>query len=112
MKWLTIDAGLFCDHRTGKVQLSPSQSLVRVNQRRVLVEPDPVGKPIAACNFVGPAQKPCLITLVVQQGYSGLVTIDGRRVCLDTVVGGTDGSPGVFTYTVRTPGQSLVETLL
>jgi hypothetical protein len=53
--------------------------------------------------------KPCLTTLKVQQGYSGLIDIQGRRVCLDTVTGLTDGTPpGTFKYSVRRPGQDLV----
>jgi hypothetical protein len=37
------------------------------------------------------------------------VRIDGRRVCLDTVTGLTDGTPpGTIKYEVRSPGQDLV----
>jgi hypothetical protein len=37
------------------------------------------------------------------------VRIDGCAVCLDTVTGLTDGTPpGIVTYKVRSPGQTLV----
>lgn len=109
MKWLTQDAAMTCSHETGFVAVAPSQSLVRVNRRHVLVSNDPEGKAIAGCPWVGLGIKPCLTTLKVTQGYSSYVRINGRSVCLDTVTGLTDGvPPGTFTYTVRRPGQSLV----
>ena len=53
--------------------------------------------------------KPCQLTLRVQVGYSDLLRIDGRRVCLDTVTGLTDGTPpGMVPYRVRSSRQTLV----
>jgi hypothetical protein len=53
--------------------------------------------------------KPCTATLVAEAGYSSFVRISGRRVCLDSVTGLTDGTPpGVVKYLVRDPGQHLV----
>jgi hypothetical protein len=53
--------------------------------------------------------RPCLTTLAVNKGYSDLLRIDGRAVCLDTVTGRTDGTPpGVVDYVVATPGQPFV----
>jgi hypothetical protein len=109
MRVLTEDAVLVCAHELGIVGIAATQGLVRVNGRRVLVEKDPEGRPIAGCPNVGPAIKPCTSTLAVRAGYSGLVRIDGRRVCLDTVTGLTDGTPpGTVLYRVRSPGQTLV----
>jgi hypothetical protein len=109
MRWLTEDALLVCDHEAGYVNIVATQNLVTINGRRVLVEADPEGRPIAGCPWVSPGMKPCLTTLKVQQGYSSLIAIQGRRLCLDTVTGLTDGTPpGTFKYSVRRPGQDLV----
>lgn len=112
MDLLTEDAVLNCAHELGIVAIVATQSLVTVAHRRILVEKDPEQRPIAGCPMYGPAVKPCTNTLLVQEGYSNLVRIDGRRVCLDTVTGLTDGTPpGTVKYTVRSPGQSLVREL-
>jgi hypothetical protein len=109
MDWLTEDAVVVCDHQAGIVANAPSQSLVHIDGRRVLVEPDPVGRTIDGCPWVSPGQKKCMITLSLATGYSTHITIDGKCVSLDTVVGPTDGTPpGAFQYTVRRAGQALV----
>jgi hypothetical protein len=109
MFFLTEDAILTCKHELGIVGIVGTQDLVTVAGRKVLVEKDPEGRPIAGCPNVGATIKPCLLTLAAQAGYSDFLRIDGRRICLDTVTGLTDGTPpGVVKYQVRTPGQSLV----
>jgi hypothetical protein len=109
MRVLTEDAVLVCTHELGIVGVVATQGLVTVAGRRVLVERDPEGKPIGGCPNVGPAIKPCTATLPVRAGYSGLLRVGGRRVCLDTVTGLTDGTPpGTVQYKVRSPGQALV----
>lgn len=109
MLWLTEDALLVCKHEKGKVGINPSQALVTVSGRSVLVENDPENRPISGCPNVGAAIKPCLHTLAVSAGYSDFLRIDGRRVCLDAVTGLTDGTPpGVVKYVVRQPGQDFV----
>ena len=108
---LTKDAVLTCKHELGIVGIVATQPLVMVNGRHMLVENDPEGRPIVGCPNIGATIKPCLVTLKAQAGYSTYVRIDGRRVCLDTVSGLTDGTPpGVVKYQVRAPGQSLVRT--
>jgi hypothetical protein len=110
MKVLTEDAVLVCNHELGKVNISASQSLVTVAGRKMLVESDPEAKSISACPNIGPTIKPCTNTLKVEAGYSSLVRVDGRRICLDTVTGLTDGTPpGVVKYHVVRPGQDLVD---
>ena len=52
MEWLTIDARLACDHG-GKVGNKPSQELVRIEQRIVLVATDPEGRSISGCPSIG-----------------------------------------------------------
>ena len=110
MKLITEDAVLPCDHQLGISQNQPTQKLVTVNGRRVLVETNPEGRPIKGCPNIGLTIKPCNYTLKVNQGYSAFLKIDGKRICLDTVMGLTDGTPpGTVNYKVRTPGQALVE---
>jgi hypothetical protein len=107
---LTEDAGLYCKH-SGVVDIKATQPFVTVEGRRVLVEPDPVGRPISRCPNTVPF-KPCLTTLVVQKGYSEFIRIGNRRLCLDTVTGYTDGTPpGVVMYVVRDAGQKFVSEM-
>jgi len=111
MRLLTQDAHLACKHVLGKVDIAASQGFVSIQGRKVLVENDPEGKSIKRCPNVGATIKPCQTTLKVARGYSGFVRIDGKRVCLDTVQGLTDGTPpGVVLYEVRDPGQQLVRS--
>ncbi len=109
MLWLTEDARLVCKHELGTVNIVATQGLVTIEGRSVLVERDPEGKAIIGCPNYGPTIKPCTTTLVVQEGYSAWLRIDGRRICLDPVTGLTDGTPpGVVKYIVRLPGQVFV----
>jgi hypothetical protein len=111
MFFLTEDADIRCAHFMGKVKIEPSQAFVTVEQRLVLVEKDPEGRPISGCPEVG-AMKPCLHTLAVREGYSEFIRIDAHRVCLDTVTGLTDGTPpGIVTYNVHDPGQPFVSEM-
>ena len=111
MKLITEKAVISCDHKTGIVTHNASQSVVFINGSKVLVGNDPGAKPIVGCINVSPTTKPCTMTLVVEQGTSNLVYIDDHPVCLETVEGGTDGTPpGITRYKVRAPGQEFVET--
>jgi hypothetical protein len=110
VRFLTKAARLTCGH-AGRVILGHRQSFVSVGGEAVLVAPDPEGRAIVACPNAGATIKPCLRTLPVTAGYSGFVTIEGDAVCLDTVVGLTDGTPpGVVEYRVDAPGQGFVES--
>jgi hypothetical protein len=109
MLFLTEDAVLVCTHELGKVGIKATQDFVTVDGRSVLVETDPEGRPISHCPNYGPTIKPCTTTLKVTVGYSDLLRIDSRRVCLDTVKGLTDGTPpGTVEYKVRSAGQEFV----
>ncbi len=111
MRVLNEDAVLVCLHELGRVENRPSQSLVRIDGRRVLVEVDPETRSISMCPNIGVTIKPCQQTLRVQVGYSTLARIDGHRVCLNTVRGLTDGTPpGAVEYKVSRSGQKLVES--
>lgn len=104
---LTEDALVLCNHQTGRVGLVATQALVTIDGRKVLVATDPESRPVSGCPIAAPL-KLCTTTLAVQRGYSSLVTIDGRAVCLDTVTGLTDGTPPA-RYEVRDAGQALVK---
>ncbi len=109
MKFMTEDARVVCKHENGVVGIIGTQKLLTINGRKVLVDNDPEGRPIAGCPNVGATIKPCTTTLKVTKGYSNFIRADGKRVCLDTVTGLTDGTPpGTVVYEVRNPGQSLV----
>ncbi len=108
MHILTEDALVVCTHELGIVDIAATQTLVTIGKRKVLVEIDPEGRSIAGCPNVGPGIKACLTTLAVKEGYSDLLRIHGKRICLDTVTGYTDGTPpGVVKYKVNKPGQTL-----
>jgi hypothetical protein len=105
---LTEDAVLRCDH-LARVENKPSQDLLRIDGRRVLVARDPEGRHIHGCPNLSPATKPCIQTLVVEEGYSDLLSVAGAAVCLSSILGHTDGTPpGAVYYRVKEPGQQYV----
>lgn len=109
---MTEDAIVLCTHQLGNVSNQPSQKLVTVDGRRVLVDNDPEQRSIRLCPNIGVTMKPCQTTLKVVAGYSTLVKIDGHAICLQTVTGLTDGTPpGIVQYNVRAPGQQLVSSV-
>lgn len=108
MQWLTLHSVVKCDH-DGRVANVARQSWVTIGSVPVLVDADPEGRTIAACPNYGPTIKPCVKTLKVGTGYSGLLRIDGQRTVLSNLEGLTDGTPpGLVKYTVRDPAQSYV----
>jgi len=108
MLLLTEDALLVCKHEVGKVNIAPTQDFVMINHRLILVEANPEGRSISGCPLTFPF-KPCLTTLKVRKGYSTFIRIGTKPVCLDTIIGLTDGTPpGTVDYIVRRPGQSFV----
>jgi hypothetical protein len=110
MKFLTLEAKLVCKHVTGVVQFHTHwQDLVRIAGSPVLVENDPQVKMITGCANIGMTIKPCTLTVDVEKGYSEFIRIQGRKVCLETITGLTDGTPpGSVKYTVQLPGQNFV----
>jgi hypothetical protein len=108
MRLLVETALLTCDH-AGRVDPQPSQRLVFVNDRRVLVKPDVEAKSITACPIpLGPGSKPCTNTLPLRKGYSRFVFIQDIPVCREDARGYTDGvPPGGVDYFVVQPAQRL-----
>ena len=110
MFFITEDATVVCQHELGIIQNVPSQNWVTIASRRVLVEIDPEGRTIKGCPNVNVGIRPCVTTLPVIAGYSDLIRVDGRRLCLDTVTGLTDGTPpGLVRYKVNDAGQPFVQ---
>jgi hypothetical protein len=111
MRWLTEDATLICDHG-GRVSIAATQEMVRVGNRRALIKPNPESRSIADCPNSNPLVGilSCRNTLEVREGYSEFVRIVGKPVCLETVLGYTDGSPPrVANYKVVNPAQQFVQ---
>ena len=107
---LTEDAVVVCMHELGNVDIQGTQALVTIVGRKVLVETDPEGRPIAGCPNIGATIRPCQNTLKVREGYSSWIRIAGRRIVLDNLSGLTDGTPpGLVKYKVRTAGQGFVD---
>ena len=106
---LIEESVVVCKHVLGVVSIEPTQNFVFIQGKRVLVEPNPEARPISHCPNYGITIKPCTFTLKVDDGYSSLVRIGGKRVCLQTVTGLTDGTPpGIVKYVVKTPVQQFV----
>lgn len=106
--WLTENAILLCSHQLGVVSNTTTQNFVTIRHKRVLIENNPVNRPIGGCPNTGPTIKPCTSTINVKSGYCSFIRINGRRICLSSISGYTDGTPPGNTYKVSNPGQFLV----
>ena len=108
MLLLTEKAVLGCGHG-GLVSNVPTETFVFIEGTRLLLDNDPENKPVAKCPIAPPA-KPCTLTRDVKAGYSNLLYIDGRGVCLSNLMGLTDGviPAAVSTYSVLSAGQDFV----
>ena len=109
MKFLIEKSTLKCLHK-GVVRNNASQKWVTIEKQSVLVAKDPEGRDIDRCPFHGPpGTKSCGKTLPkVTQGYSAFIRIDRHAVCLDNLLGFTDGVPPGFKYNVVSPEQNFV----
>jgi hypothetical protein len=116
---LTFNAVVKCSHDalvTNKYSqdwLTISEPSAEVDRARkptpILIEPDPESCAITRCPMINVGILPCLLTLHVRAGYSTFLTVGGKPVCLKSLIGLTNGSPGVQEYTVRNAGQNFVE---
>jgi len=115
MRVLTEEAVLKCDHG-GIVDIKRRQEWVRIADVAVLIEDDPLHRPVHRCPMITPTTPPCATTILVDEAksYAAFVTIrgkgdDARRLCLDTTTGKTDWSRiATVNYTVTRPGQDFV----
>ena len=111
MRCLTEDATLICDHG-GRVSVAATQDYVRIEKRRILVQPNPENRSINGCPNSNPLAGilSCRHTEDVREGYSEFVRIGGHAVCLQNLLGYTDGSPPrIASYRVVEPAQIFVE---
>ncbi len=112
LKVITMNASVQCDHG-GVITNQNSQSWVTVQGTPILVKRDPEGRTIKGCPNTNPliGIVPCTATLTALEGYSGYVSVDGKKFCLETIMGLTTGTPpGTVKYTVFMPGQQFVRT--
>lgn len=109
MKLLTTRAVFTCSHPPGKADADPhAQGFVRIEGSHVLIGNDPRGLGVRMCPLVPPNNRPCGKTLRPTGGHSEWIRIDGTPVCIDRIVGPTDGVPP-GRYAVVSPGQELVD---
>lgn len=107
--WVTLDADLRCEHKLGRVSLKAPEDFVFVTGQPVLTDGDPIGRSIGGCPNLSVGIKPCTVTVNVQRGHSGYVTIAGKPIVRADLAGLTDGTPqGQVKYRVQHPGQTLV----
>jgi len=105
----TESAKVRCSHGMGYAQPKSSRRFLRIKGKPVLVDRDMPANAISLCPNYGPTTKPCTRTLPLAAGRSGFVFANGAPVVLDQAKGPTDGiPPGLTSYAVRAPGQSLV----
>lgn len=108
-KVVNSQARIVCPHG-GQVLLIPKQTTVLAGGAPVMCAPDLVGAPIAGCTVpVTPATKPCTTVVSTLPGSTAVkVSVTGRPVYVDTLVGTTDGVPPAVV-TVASPGQTVVD---
>ena len=107
MLLITEKADLRCTHmHSGTITVPASQNWVTISGVAVPVEPDPVGRTVGKCSLT--PNNACRTTLAVLQGYSELLRIGGKRVCLDTLKGPTVAVPP-GTFEVVDAAQKYVE---
>jgi hypothetical protein len=117
---LTLNAILKCVHVNGLVINTHSQDWLTITEPSardgraqkstpMLIQPDPERRTIVGCPMINVGILPCLLTLSVRTGYSEFVSVGGQRLCLKSVTGLTNGSPGIQEYRVESAGQNFVE---
>ena len=113
---LTGKARLLCDHG-GVVILAPQQDWLTIGGHAVLVEGDPLHRPVLACPMTTPSTPPCLLTILVDEAesYVRFITVQTRgnhplrRLCVATTTGRTDWSKLTsVSFSVSSAGQNFV----
>jgi hypothetical protein len=110
-KVLTEGSTLTCLHQ-GTVQLTASQSVLKVGGKPVLVQGDLEGKAISGCKTpTSQSSKPCLTVVAMALGAATTLKAGGKPVLLDTATGTTDGVTPAPTnqWTVQAAGQTTFE---
>lgn len=115
---ITEQSTLGCLHG-GRVQLTASQSRLKVGGAAVLVEGDLASKPLSACITPvqppppGPVSKPCMMVSSDSGGVSSKLKVGGKGVLLESHRGQTDGQVAnvVQTWSVTAAGQTQLQAV-
>lgn len=98
---LTATASLTCQHG-GTLVIVPSQQIVTVGRRPLLVLADLLAAAVAGCPL-GP--KPCTKVTAVARGAAATLTIGSAPVVLESASGTTDQG----TFQVVSAGQTILD---
>ena len=110
---LTEKSSLTCANQ-GTVQITATQSKLKVAGAKVLVEGDLAGAPISGCMIKpappppGPTSVTCMMITSAAGGVSAKLKIAGKGVLLETAQGMTSGvlMNVPQTWSVQSAGQS------
>lgn len=92
-KVITAGSMLNCAHQ-GTVQLTASQTLLKVDGQPLLIQGDLDGAPISGCTIpLNPVTgtKPCTMITSMATGAGLKLKVGGKAVLLETAAGTTDG---------------------
>jgi hypothetical protein len=111
-KVITQGSLLNCAHQ-GKIQVTPTQTKLKVDGQAVLVEGDLIGAPIVGCTVVeSTGTKRCTSVVSMTLGASQKLKVDGKAVLLETATGFTDGLPTPANlWSVQSAKQTKLDTL-
>lgn len=112
-KVLTQGSVLTCAHQ-GKIQVTASQSLLKIDGQAVLVQGDLEGKTISGCSTPAtPTSKPCTSVVSMTVGAATMIKVGGKAVLLETAMGMTDGVTPAPTniWQVQSAGQTKLDTM-
>ena len=110
---LTEKSSLTCANK-GTVQLTATQSKLKVAGAKVLVDGDLASAPISGCIIMpappppGPTSVTCMMVTSVVGGVSAKLKVAGKGVLLETAQGMTSGVLTNIpqTWSVQSAGQS------
>jgi hypothetical protein len=112
-KVLTEGSILKCAHQ-GSVQVTASQTQLKVDGQAVLVMGDLEGATISGCKTPSTtSSKPCMAVVSVTPGAATRLKAGGKMVLLETAMGNTDGVTPAPTniWTVQSAGQTKLDAV-
>jgi hypothetical protein len=106
---LTEGSTIQCAHG-GTIKPSASQSVLKVDGQKVLVQSDLPGTTVSNCLNVNAPAKPCLTVVSVTAGVSTTLKAGGQPVLLEAALGLTDGVPvAPVQWSVASAGQTKLQ---
>jgi hypothetical protein len=105
---LSASAELVCPHQD-PIVIMPSQRLLLVDGRPVLLRADLLTAKVPTCRNVGPGLTPCGGIVSIIGGLSTTLRVGGEPVALDGAYGLTAAVPGPVRWQVRSAGQAKLE---